>query len=211
MRAHRYLAIGLMLVSSLAAGVPVHIHAATGSQSLAGHWVFQGMWVDDPSLTLGDWRWGLTDANFRTTLPTQKVTTAITMDIVSDASGQRVTFKAEETFVADSSGVSPQCNARLFTSKLLQGTCHVTTHGTGHFDQSNAVPEFILAEEWMTFYGAKTVREVHNPFRPDWAGGPYPIDYWAIEAQPGYYKDEMPNYGSMAPPDFSGSFVVSRY
>lgn len=200
-----------MLVSVLATGAPRHAAAASGSPSLVGHWVVQGIWVDDPSVTTGDWRWGVRDAMNHTTLPSQKVTTAITMDIVSDASGKHATFQGEETFMSDGSGVSPECNAQLFTSKLLHGTCHVTTHGNGKFDISQGAGELIVTDEWMTFYGAKTVREVHNPVRPDWSGGPYPIDYWAIEAQPGYYKDELPNGGPMQPPTFSGLFVMARY
>jgi hypothetical protein len=134
------------------------------------------------------------------------VTWAGTVDILSNAAGS-ATFQYEATLAGAGSGVSPQCNAHLWSSSAFTGLCPMTSHGKGYFTQEGLnAPYFGFSDEWVTFHGTKVVRDVHNPMAVVFL---YPA-LWPIPAVPGYYHDKLPGVA----PETGGVHieeVVARY
>jgi hypothetical protein len=62
-------------------------------------------------------------------------------------------------------------------------------HGKGYFSPPDAT--FFSTDEWVTFYGTKVVRAVHNAMA---AGGWTSADL-PVPPQPGYYDDNTVNNG----------------
>jgi hypothetical protein len=170
-----------LVLAVLCAGVPRQASAATGSPSLAGHWVVHLLWRCAPGAGHGD-------AICLTALfAPGPVTWVGTFDIESDATG-RASYTYEATVAGAGSGVSRQCNARLYVSAVT-GVCPMTAHGKGYFDPAGVV--FYSTDEWVTFYGAKVVRAVHNAM----TYGGWKIPDWPIPPQPGYYDDDTVSKG----------------
>jgi len=193
---------GLVVIVSTTVGVPAQAGAA-GGPSYAGNWMANGI------------VWCSTGSSFNEDLcnlarhSAGRVIAGVTWNIVSDAAGNG-TFQLAGTISGTGNGVSPECNANLFTFHSLTGLCTLVAHGSGSFAFS-PVPGskgpllFEAKEVWMTFYGTKVVRDVHNP------AGYIPI--YPVAPVPGYYHDAFPGYGPLpaSTAGFHDDLVVARY
>ncbi len=171
-----------LLLAILCAGPLRGASAVRDGSSLAGRWVAHVVWRCQPGAGHGD-PICLMAAN-----APGPVTWAGTFDIESDAAGH-ASYTYEATVAGAGSGISRQCGAQLYASDAVTGVCPLTAHGKGYFDPPTAT--FFSTDEWVTFYGAKMARAVHNAAAAGgWTAGDLPIP-----ARPGYYDDDTVNTG----------------
>lgn len=181
----RAMGAAFLVLAMLCAGVPRHATAASGSPSLAGHWVAQVLWRCQPGVTKGD---PICQMALNAPGP---VAWSATYSIVSDATGH-ASYTYEATVAGAGSGISRQCTAQLYASHAVTGVCPMTAHGKGYFFAPQAT--FYSTDEWVTIYGTKVVRGVHNAMAAGgWRDGDLPIP-----PQPGYYDNDTVNNGSDA-------------
>jgi hypothetical protein len=166
-----------LVLALLCTVVPRHVGAASGSPTLAGHWVVHLFWRCTPGVGHGDPICPLAAA------APGPVTWAGTLHIASNAAG-RASYTYEATVTGSGSSVSRDCNAQLYVSRAFTGVCPMIAHGKGYFDPAAVV--FYSTDEWVTFFGPKVVRAVHDAM----AAGGWTTADWPIPAQPGYYDND---------------------